>query len=532
MLRKRTLTTLLLFSVLALAPSAALAAAPANDDFDHGLALTLPSQVTGTQVDATLETGEPATSIPSIGRSVWYELTATTSERLRIDTCGSDAPAELAVYTGTSVTSLNEVAQSTYNCNGGARVYVDAVVGTTYHVRVAGATGAPGTIVLTVARPQAPANDDFADAIALTPPDSLAGMTVNGTTVDATTQSGEVARPDDGDASVWYRVIATTRGPLDVSSCATSSRPAISIYTGSGLGSLTEVGDIHTLCGPRGRVSVTTTPGATYYVAVRSVSTFAQAFTLNVIDQGSGGTPGTPGPAPPSPTCPFQLAAPGSVTYRGTHSGGGEVCLTVRPDFSGVSWFSVLDPPPGCDLPWAVERFDPALAIVRQRFAMTTASAVLEGAFVSSRTARGTIQLTRPTALGICRTAVVTWQATTAAATPFPDPDITAPALRLGGATVQRPLRRNAIVINARCPKEACTVRATAKVAGRTLRSAARKIRADQRTTLRIALPTRTRHSLRSSLRSHASVRVRVRVTARDAAGNHKTRGQAVKLRR
>ena len=65
-------------------------------------------------------------------------------------------PTELAVYTGSSVTSLNEYVHSAYDCAGGARAYLTAVLGTTYRVRVTGSVGSPSDVVLHVARPQRP----------------------------------------------------------------------------------------------------------------------------------------------------------------------------------------------------------------------------------------------------------------------------------------------------------------------------------------------------------------------------------------
>ncbi len=514
----------LALATIASLPASALASPPPNDDFAHGQAVTLLSQLTGTNIDATLQLGEPATSSASVGRSVWYELTTAATEQVRIDTCGSHAQTELAVYTGSSVASLNEVAHSPYDCDGGARVYLTAVLGTTYHVRVTGSVGSPGDVVLHVAAPQAPANDDFAGAQTLTLPTRLTS-----TNVDATTQAGEPPVPGSPSGhSVWYRVTATTAGPLFISVCDDANNPLVTVYTGGGLGLLTEVGQPSTLCDGRGIVTVDTVPGTTYLILVRGYGDSSDAFTLTVEDRGGSPPPGSIGPPPPDPTCPFQFAAPGSVTYKGTSSGGGEVCLTVRPDFSGLSWFTLTKPPAGCDLPWAVERFEPALAIADRRFAATTASAVLSGRFTSSHEARGTIGLLRPSASGTCRTAVLSWKATTTAATPFPDPDVTAPSLRLRGAKVQRALRRNAIVVGVRCPKEACTASASTTIGAAKLVAASRKLRAGRGASLRLVLTKRARRSIRA----RSGLRARVTVTARDAAGNRTRAHRTIMLRR
>ncbi len=101
--RTRAAAGLALALALALAvaamPAVAQAAAPANDDLAAAQVVRVGDHLTGTIVDATMQAGEPATSSPFIDHTVWYRLDATASERVRIDTCGSDRYAELTVYT-------------------------------------------------------------------------------------------------------------------------------------------------------------------------------------------------------------------------------------------------------------------------------------------------------------------------------------------------------------------------------------------------------------------------------------------------
>ena len=147
----------------------------------------------------------------------------------------------------------------------------------------------------------------------------------------------------------------------------------LTVYTGDGLATLTEVGEFAPACGLRTKVTLLPAAGTTYHIAVRGGEHTADAFTL---EPGLRQVPAAriARPAPPNPKCPFELAAPGSVTYSGTASGGGEVCITVEPGFAGVSWFNLVNPPRDLCIPFAVEHYTPAAPIRARRFAATPPS--------------------------------------------------------------------------------------------------------------------------------------------------------------
>ncbi|MGI8730572.1 MAG: hypothetical protein ACR2LK_11390, partial [Solirubrobacteraceae bacterium] len=108
-----------------------------------------------------------------------------------------------------------------------------------------------------------------------------------------------------------------------------------------------------------------------------------------------------------------------------------------------------------------------------------------------------------------------------------------APALRLRGATVQRPLRRPSLAVLVQCPKEACTASATATVAGVPVRSSRLRVsKGASGRTLRLALSARALRAVRSVLRSRASVRTRVTVVATDATANRASARRTLTLRR
>jgi N-acetylneuraminic acid mutarotase len=115
---------------------------PVNDDFAN--ATIIPgtgATVSGSNVGATLEPGEPVHAGVDGGKSVWWRWTATTSGQSTIDTLGSDFDTLLAVYTGSSVASgsLTTVASNDDAVGTQSQVTFDAVAGTTYQIAVAGA---------------------------------------------------------------------------------------------------------------------------------------------------------------------------------------------------------------------------------------------------------------------------------------------------------------------------------------------------------------------------------------------------------
>jgi hypothetical protein len=124
--------------------------------------------MTGTNVGATKESGEPNIVGNSGGKSVWWTWTAPASGTVQIDTIGSTFDTIMGVYTGSSVSALTLVASD--DDSGGnltSKVTFNAVGGTTYQIAVDGynyGSGAvSGSITLHVnltvaATPQPPSN--------------------------------------------------------------------------------------------------------------------------------------------------------------------------------------------------------------------------------------------------------------------------------------------------------------------------------------------------------------------------------------
>ena len=86
---------------------------PPNDDFTNATPLIQNSgSVFGTNVNATAEAGEPAHAGAGPYASAWWSFVPCTNGTMNIDTHGSDFDTVLAMYTGSSVTALTEVASN------------------------------------------------------------------------------------------------------------------------------------------------------------------------------------------------------------------------------------------------------------------------------------------------------------------------------------------------------------------------------------------------------------------------------------
>jgi fibronectin type 3 domain-containing protein len=128
---------------------------PTNDDFAN--ATVVPSGGASYQANnqtATLEPGEPEhDGDPGVAASLWWVWTPATSTNVLINTAGSTVDNVLAIYTGSSLAGLQQVAASESNLGlfQAAQAGFYAQAGTTYHIVVASANAnAVGPLVLTV----------------------------------------------------------------------------------------------------------------------------------------------------------------------------------------------------------------------------------------------------------------------------------------------------------------------------------------------------------------------------------------------
>jgi hypothetical protein len=226
---------------LAVPCSRALAAAPPNDDLANAQTISAGSVSSGTLVNATAESGEPAHAGIAASHSVWYAWTATETSRVSLDTCGGGAGAidpRKAIYVGTAVDSLELVADDSYTPYCFMTFVADA--GETYQIALDSNDPGAFDFELETYLPRPP-NDDFGNAEVV--PSSLGPVAVEGTNYGATWEEGE---PDfyadlPAEATVWYRWIAPATGTVEIDNCQPSGDPVMAAYAGDSFGDLTQI---------------------------------------------------------------------------------------------------------------------------------------------------------------------------------------------------------------------------------------------------------------------------------------------------
>lgn len=152
---------------------------------------------------------------------------------------------------------------------------------------------APTTATATITGAVGPANDLFADRIAL----SVAPATTTGTNRFATRETGELAHHGaTGDASVWWTWTATSAGTCTIDLSGSAFDTVLAVYTGSAVAGLTTIAtnDDISSSDQDSRVVFTTTAGTVYQIAVDGFSAgdqgaIALALTMGGASGGGGG---------------------------------------------------------------------------------------------------------------------------------------------------------------------------------------------------------------------------------------------------
>jgi hypothetical protein len=283
---------------------------PANDNFAAAqtLAPQLPLAVTGDNSFATTESGEsaiPFGGITGSTHSVWYQWTPTETQLVKVNACGDDGVPRLGVFTGSTIATL-KVANLPLSFAPFCAAELEALAGTTYKIAVAGGPfeNSTGPFALEIHKVSRPGNDNFALATMLGPDLPIA---VDGSNRDATVETKEVEPAFDLNpiATVWYRWESSFTGPVDISTCGSSTDDFASVHTGSGPATLTRVvpadeDDPGTCPDPKQKGAVdrfTAVAGTTYWVQVSSFENGIEGpFHLTITD------PNAKPPASQAPT--------------------------------------------------------------------------------------------------------------------------------------------------------------------------------------------------------------------------------------
>ena len=190
---------------------------PANDHFENAIALTSPTTITipdfssaSTQYGEQRETWyyHPNAANPP---TIWYSWTAPSYGLHLISVSSAGYPPTVRCYTGTALNSLAEVGQQiTGDTNGCA---IDAVAGTRYWLQLTAAD--TNAVTLRIAPHNAPANDHFANRIAI----PFGVNSATGSLIGATMEIGEAGPYFPGSSvagSVWWTWTAPAAGAYEV----------------------------------------------------------------------------------------------------------------------------------------------------------------------------------------------------------------------------------------------------------------------------------------------------------------------------
>jgi hypothetical protein len=272
---------------------------PANDNFATPTSITgATGKVYANTARSTGEPGEPNHgSIPD--RSVWYTWTAPETGSASFNTRESDFDTVVAVYTGTAIAGLTQLASNDqFNGTNQSKVTLPVTAGTTYRIAVDGFGSTTGSLGLQwTTKP--PANDNFAQARLI----SGVGANAVATTVRSTGEPGELDYHGGAiaDNSVWFRWTAPASAPAVVRllNVASTLAPGIGVYTGTSLGALTSVGSGTTsasfpaVAGTEYRIAVDGNGGSTGAFTLEHVLGECNGLDATIIGRGTiNGTPG------------------------------------------------------------------------------------------------------------------------------------------------------------------------------------------------------------------------------------------------
>ena len=309
---------------MALAPAAASAAAPPNDDFAAAQPLITGVAATGDNTEAGTEAGEPVHSTwVAPNRSVWFTWTAPSAGLARISACGSAFDTVVAVYGGSSLAGIyaTRIANNDNGCADSAQasmVHVRATAGTTYRIALdgwgGGDAGAYSIVADVLGDPGAPPANDGPDAAPV-----LAGAAVHATGTNAGATSGWNEWPADATQLVYWRWTSPVDGQVRVDTCASGFDTVLGVLrrTSDGMwngGALARRG-----CGDRAAVTLDAVKGQEYWIGVGGEAGTSGAIDLRI--------DATPDVTPPMTTF---SSAPGSRGGGGSPSSSGRSPTRLR----------------------------------------------------------------------------------------------------------------------------------------------------------------------------------------------------------
>jgi hypothetical protein len=286
---------------------------PANDPFANRtvLPVTLPP-VRGTTMLASMEAGEPGTSVSQPQRTLWWEWLAPTSTYVSIsEITGSNAGME--VYS--SAAAVTSFASLTFETSYSSYTTVYVTAGRRYYFRVFSRNNLlPNGVDFdfriggsSSANPPQPPNDDFANRTDL---GSALGVKITGDNYGATRETWD----SSSTATLWWTWTAPADGVFGVRRTGTAS-VTLTICTGTNPAALT------TVAAGSGPVEwFRATAGTVYQIRSSVSSSFTASITSNARFIGLELVAGAP-PANDDFAAAMVMPEPGTTNLDGTIAG-------------------------------------------------------------------------------------------------------------------------------------------------------------------------------------------------------------------
>jgi hypothetical protein len=259
---------------------------PANDRFVNAQVLSgSAGSVTGSNSRASGEADEPdhaSNSRPL--ESVWYRWTAPVNGVFTADTYGSSFDTTLALYTGSQVNALTQIAANDDAGNLQSFLTANVTAGQTYSLAVDGTQSAEGLIQLNFnLQPTVPGiiNDHFVSRTIL----GGSSLTVSGNNMGA---SGETLEPEHTPTSipthsVWWAWTAPVTGVAVVDTQGSDFDTSLGVYTGTNVTALNRIGSNEDSGGPQSQVTFNCTAGTSYAIAVDGNGPAQGNILLNIV---------------------------------------------------------------------------------------------------------------------------------------------------------------------------------------------------------------------------------------------------------
>jgi outer membrane protein assembly factor BamB/subtilisin family serine protease len=257
---------------------------PMNDSFANRAQLAGANiRVRSSNAGATREPGEPVHAGATGGASLWWTWTAPATSAVTFDTSGSGYDTSLAVYTGSSLATLQSVAANDDAAAGTttSRLTLNVTAGTVYQIAVDGKNGVSGATNLRIGT--VPDNDNFASAKVVSGP----SFVVASSTRNASAETGEPKIAGAGKGhSIWYKWTAPAGGRYQLAAFSTEADMVAAVYTGSAVSALTLVAANNNSASYNSDslVTFTATAGQTYYFAVDNADADGGDCTISLND--------------------------------------------------------------------------------------------------------------------------------------------------------------------------------------------------------------------------------------------------------